>query len=191
MLVLFLLISLSAVVAQPFMLGLKGGTNLTHANSPAFKKGYAWGWEAGAYTGFNIRKFGVQVELLYSWTRVKTVDYSNAKNTGIEGGRKKLDYLSMPILLRFNVTQHFTIMGGPQLNVLAGNNHKLGNGSDAFQNRYSNWVVGFEVNKPDPKKATIYGRYCWGNNFENIGDGKDASVSRFQLGVFLPFINNK
>lgn len=98
---------------------------------------------------------------------ISTVDYVNAQRTGIGPGKKKLNYLSIPFLVRLNLGKYFTINGGPQLNVLVNKDkYKLDNGSEAFKKRYTNW----------------------GDGFENIGDRKDATISRFQLGVFIPIL---
>ncbi|MBN9380826.1 MAG: outer membrane beta-barrel protein [Chitinophagaceae bacterium] len=186
-----LLIISSTVVAQPVFLGIRGGANLSRANGPAFSDQYKLGWEVGPYVGFNLfGVVGLQAEALYSWTRISTVDYVNAQNTGIEPGKKKLNYLSIPFLIRLNLGKYFTINGGPQLNVLANKDkYKLDNGSEAFKNRYTNWVAGFEINIPQAKNKTcLYARYNWGDGFENIGDRKDATISRFQLGVFIPIL---
>lgn len=189
-----LLIISGAAMAQPVFLGLRGGPNLSGAKSPAFSSKYKLGWEVGPYAGFNLFKVvGMQTEVLYSWTRVTTTRYSNARNTGIDAGKKKLNYLNIPILFRLNLGDYFTLNAGPQLNVLTKpDKYKLDNGSDAFKNRYTNWVAGFEINIPSgPRKTLLYGRYNWGNGFENIGDGKEAKITRFQLGIFAPIIGKR
>ena len=195
--ILFFIFSLgvcATVSAQsPILFGVRGGTNFSGAKGDAFTNKLYVGFEVGAYAGINFMpQLGIQVEALYQQTRLSTKDYFVNNGTGIESGNKKLNYFSIPILARFNLSPEFSLIGGPQLNVLTDKDkYLLDNRNVAFKERSSTWIAGFEFITKSRPRVSIYGRVAWGTKIENIGDGTDAKIIRMQLGVVLPIIGNE
>lgn len=98
--------------AQGVSGGLKLGMNLANQTvssgdftvSPSFRPAI----HAGGYlTAMLSEKFGVQPEILYSGQGYKQ-----------NGGTFKVNYITVPVLLRLNFTNVFSIHAGPQIGVL-------------------------------------------------------------------------
>lgn len=181
----------SAYSQPPVFFGIRGGANFTHANSDAFTAKSNLGWEVGPYLGVNfVKPLGLQVEALYTWARLTTYQYGGPN--GIGDGKKRLNYLCIPILVRLNLGPGFSLNAGPQLNLLTDpDKYKLNNNQPAFEKRCASWVLGFEIQSPGPHSVRIYGRAIWGDGVEKIGDGKNATVSRLQIGIFAPIIGGR
>ena len=112
---LFAFVSLFAVGAnaQGISGGVKLGLNLANQTmsgsgytvSPSFRPSI----HAGGYLTLMLsEKFGVQPEVLYSGQGYKQ-----------NGGTLSVNYITVPVLLRLNFTDLFSIHAGPQIGVLA------------------------------------------------------------------------
>jgi hypothetical protein len=112
---LFAFVSLLAVGAnaQGISGGVKLGLNLANQTmsgggytvSPSFRPSL----HAGGYLTLMLsEKFGVQPEVLYSGQGYKQ-----------NGGTLSVNYITVPVLLRLNFTDLFSIHAGPQIGVLA------------------------------------------------------------------------
>lgn len=69
------------------------------------------GFIGGLYLVANLsEKFGIQPELLFSGMGTTSADDSDIKN--------QFNYLSVPLMLRYNVTENVNFQAGPQLGFL-------------------------------------------------------------------------
>ncbi|WP_441764657.1 porin family protein [Flavobacterium sp. W22_SRS_FK3] len=101
----------STVVGPEF--GIKGGVNMSNLYSDSDEindENVLWGFNAGVYAAFPIAdNVFIQPEILYT-TKGAELDYNYA---GIEGTSKfKLNYIEVPLLVRFNLTENFNIHVG-------------------------------------------------------------------------------
>jgi hypothetical protein len=95
--------------------GIKAGLNIANqvytgggfTSSP----GSLLGFHGGVYLHAKMGKFGIQPEAYYSMTGSKPT-FSGASNA------VKTNYISLPILLRWNITDFFNIHAGPQFGLL-------------------------------------------------------------------------
>lgn len=108
-LAIFLTVGLSAQVDM----GIKAGLNLSTINGPDVESfDGRTAFHFGAYFGFTVGdNFTLQPELLYS---IQGSDYSDPD----ESGTVKLDYLNIPIMARFNLSDAFIVEAGPQIGIL-------------------------------------------------------------------------
>jgi hypothetical protein len=181
--VAFLFIA-SASYAQGFRLGAKAGANLTKVSGVSFKDGFETGYQLGGFAEIDFsKKFGIQPELL--WTTSKTTrDTSFSQVYQFKDRNINLDYLTIPVLLRINVSDLLTVNVGPQFGILLNkNNTVLENGRDAFKGGDFAMAGGVQLNL---KALRVYGRYNIGLSNMNDIDNKDEWKSQqLQLGLGL------
>lgn len=177
--------------AQGIRLGLKAGANLNKISGQSFNDGFDLSYHAGGFMEIDLNKsWGIQPEVLWSQTtgkptNFKTVYTSTTFNSTLDASRNiKLDYLSIPVLLRVNVTGMFSLLAGPQYSILINkDNTMLQNGKSAFKNGDFAMVAGAQVNL---KMLRIYGRYNIGLQNINDIDQKDKWTNQ-QMQVGLGF----
>jgi Outer membrane protein beta-barrel domain len=179
--------------AQSFKLGVKVGGNMNKIQGQSFSDGFKFAYHAGAFAEINFnKKWGIQPELL--WNQMGGVPsdfqsvYSTATNVNINSfiNREnvfKLDYLSIPILLRYTtVGGLFTFNVGPQFGVvLKQDKTLLQNGQDAFTGGDFSMVTGLQLNL---LMLRIYGRYNIGlKNINNIDQRDKWTSQQLQIGL--------
>lgn len=190
--VLVLIAVASVSQAQGIRLGVKVGGNLNKISGQSFNDGFDFSYHAGGFLEIDFnKKWGIQPEVLFSQTtskpsNFKTV-YTTAVNPTLSGDDKvKLNYLSIPLLLRYNVGSILSLNAGPQYSILLNNNKNLlQNGQEAFKDGDFALVAGAQLNF---KILRIYGRYNIGLQNINDIDNKDKWTNQqIQLGLGLRF----
>lgn len=190
--VICLLVLTTTVQAQGVRLGIKAGTNLNKIAGQSFNDGFDLSYHFGGFleADFN-KKWGIQPEVLWSQSTGKPSNFSNVYSTSVnpllDGNQQiKLDYLSIPLLLRYNIGGILTLNAGPQFSILLKEDKTLlQNGQSAFKNGDFAMVAGAQLNF---KYLRIYGRYNIGLQNINDIDNKDKWKSQqIQLGLGLRF----
>ena len=137
--ILLFTIAVTSVQAQGgFRLGFKAGANLNQISGQAFNDEFDLSYHLGGFAEIDFNKrWGIQPEVL--WSQSKTTRssgfnsiYQNIANPN--GDQQiKLDYLLIPILLRYNIGKVVTLNAGPQFGLLINqNDNLLLNGENAF-----------------------------------------------------------
>lgn len=180
----FLFISSSAY-SQSFSLGIKAGANLGKIEGHAFKDEFALGYHVGGFATIGLgKKFAIQPEVLFNQINNDTTTHfsdvfrvQNAKDI-------QLKYLSIPILLNYNLSKFLSIQVGPQFGVLLNkNDNLLQNGENAFKPGDFSLVGGLQLNL---LKFRIYGRYVGGvTDINHINNSYTWKPTAIQLGVGL------
>lgn len=173
----------AAVHAQSFEFGAKVGGTFGKIDGESFKSGYNFGIHAGLFAYIGGDKVGVQPELLFNQTNttVKSgnIDAGDVLNQGKKG---HLNYLSIPVLLRYNVVKILSLQAGPQFGILMNKDNSLvQNGQDAFKSGDLALALGAQLNL---NKLKVYGRYNIG--LSNISDATDSDKwknQQFQVGI--------
>ena len=103
----------SVTLAQGFHIGAKAGANLGKINGQSFDDGFKLGYQLGGFAEIDFTKgFGIQPEVLFSQTNTTVTD---EPLSGLKPGADiHLNYLDIPILLRFNAGKLLTFNLGPQ-----------------------------------------------------------------------------
>lgn len=171
--VLFVLISLRPY-AQDFHFGIKAGANLNRFNLPDNVEKKTMGYTFGGFISYDFTKsIGIEVEGLYGRTGIYTSVHKEEAPS-----RKRISYLSIPILLKVNVTDFFSVLAGPQLNQLRNSGrYRSTDGSFAFPSGVrASLTAGVDL-------GPFYFRYLWGSSgFNNLGSERKYGSSQYQAG---------
>ncbi len=187
-----LLVAIASVSqAQGVRLGFKAGANLNKiSSSQSFNDGFDLSYQLGGFleVDFN-KKWGIQPELLWSQSTTKPSNfktlYASVSNPSLNNNDNiKLDYLSIPLLLRYNVGNILSLNVGPQYSILINKDKTLlQNGQSAFKNGDFAMVAGAQLNF---KFLRIYGRYNIGlQNLNDISNNEKWTSQQLQLGLGL------
>lgn len=142
--------------------GLLGSLNfsqfrLTESNPNDVDYDLQTGWSAGAYVNFPVSKvFSIEPQVMYSFYRYKT-----NSTVPLLMNNGKLGFVSVPVLLKFNVGNAFAITAGPQIDILASVDDKNNVAvKDDFKAASFSAFGGVEFMPRGP--VTIFGRYIHG-----------------------------
>jgi hypothetical protein len=171
-------------------LGAKLGANLNKVEGQSFSDGFDLSYHAGAFLEIDFnKKWGIQPEVLWNQTTGRRTNFDNVYSTvaNPNGSEKfKLDYLSIPLLLRYNIGNILTLNAGPQFGILLSEDKTLlQSGESAFKDGDFSMVFGGQINF---KFLRIYGRYNIGLQNINDIDNKDKWTNQqmqFGLGLRL------
>jgi len=162
-------------------LGIKGGANMNKLDGVSYKDKFELGYQLGGFVGYDLSdKIGLQAEVLFNQTNTEVEDGLGSVWGSAFSGDKKLNYVSVPVLLKFFPKSLISVYAGPQFSMLVNKSKSvLENGQELFKSSDFSAVAGLELNL-NPLK--IYGRYVWG--FTDIGEiGGKAKSQQIQFGV--------
>lgn len=171
--------------AQKFNIGLKAGANLGKISGSSFSNEYKLSYHAGAFMSFDFnKKIGIQPEVLFSQNQATTV--SSGVILPPNNADYSLNYLSIPLLLRYKFGKVIVLNVGPQYSILLNNNENVVNsGSNAFKQGDFAMVAGLQL---DFKYLRFYGRYNIGlNNINDLSNSDKWKNEQIQLGVGFRF----
>lgn len=182
-----LLVAGTTVNAQKgFRLGVKAGANLNKIDGQSFDQGFDFSYHAGAFVEYDFSKrWGIQPEVIWSQTSTKRGTNLDAIYSTLPTN-VKLDYLMVPVLLRYSPIGLLSFVAGPQFGVLINkDDNLLQNGQQAFKSGDLSMVLGAQVNL---KVLRVYGRYNIGlQNINDFSDQQKWTNQQVQLGVGLKF----
>jgi len=174
----------SSVFSQGFTFGIKAGANMGKISGQSFKDEYNLGYHAGAFVTIGGKKWAIQPEVLFNQVNTDTATSFN-QITGFNNVSKiQLHYLSIPILINYNISNILALQFGPQFGILIDKNKSLTqNGKDAFKSGDFSVVAGLQLKL---LKFRVYGRYIGGTtDVNNLSNNDTWKVSMIQLGVGL------
>lgn len=181
-----LLFSMVALQAQKgFRLGAKVGANATKLDGQSFESGFNASWHVGAFAELDFtKKLGIQPELLWSQTKSTFVNNVNGLPSTLTTRDVSLNYLSIPLLLRWSPNKLITLNAGPQYSILMDQNKSLlQNGQQAFKTGDFAAVAGLQLNL---QSLRIYGRYVAGmSNINDVGNSDKWRNQQIQVGIGL------
>ncbi|MDQ6814324.1 MAG: PorT family protein [Bacteroidota bacterium] len=176
---------LSIANAQKLGIGGKIGANLNKISGQQFKDGYNLGYFLGGFAEIDLnKKWGIQPEVLWNQVNTRHADNYNAITSSFRDstGTIKLKYLTIPVLLRYNVGSMLTLNAGPQFGILLDQHQTLlKNGQNAFKNGDFSLVAGATINVASLR---IYGRYNIGlSNISDYNKQDNWKSQQVQIGV--------
>jgi hypothetical protein len=183
----FFFACISFASAQSIHAGLKVGSNINKISGQSFKDEFTYGYHAGAFLQIGLgSKWSIQPEVLYNQVNTDTSNrFSELYKLSVNKiSNIKLSYLSIPVLLNYNLGSNFALQAGPQFGVLIDQSRNLlENGKDAFSKGDFSMLAGVQIKL---SSLRIYGRYAVGLNNLNDIDNKDKWKSQsIQLGLGL------
>lgn len=175
----------SAGFSQGFTIGIKGGANIGKLSGKAFKENYTLGYQIGGFVTVPIAgRLAIQPEVLFTQTNVDTASGFDQIYQFNNIGKIKLNSLSIPIMLNFNLNKYLTLQVGPQFGIILDQDKSLlQNGEDAFKQGNFSLAGGVQLNIT---KFRVYGRYVGGlTNLDNVGNKETWNANAIQLGIGL------
>ncbi|SEW39545.1 porin family protein [Chitinophaga arvensicola] len=185
--VLLLICFVTAASAQGLHYGIKADLNMFKLDGEGIKSNYTLGGRLGVYGSYDFsKKWGLQPELLFSQASPKRDDNFSAKyiNTANATANQsvKLTYLTLPVLLRYNVNHLLTINAGPQYSYLIYANENLLNyNRNAFKRGDLGVAAGATFNFDI---LHVYARYVLGlTDVNDIDDRYQWKTQQAQVGI--------
>jgi len=182
--VAILLFFSSSLFSQGLTFGIKAGANMGKISGHSFKDQYNLGYHAGAFVTIGGNKWALQPEVLFNQVNTDTATSFN-QITGFNNISKiKLHYLSIPILINYNISNILALQFGPQFGILMNKNENLvQNGKDAFKSGDFALAAGLQLKL---LKFRVYGRFVGGTtDVNNLSSNDTWKVNAIQLGVGL------
>jgi len=172
--------------SSPVTFGVKGGMNVANLSNTEGSKSKI-GFNAGAFANIPVAEsFSVQPEVLFSTVGAKseTVNKNSLKFN--------LNYISVPVMLQYNVVPDLYLEAGPQFGFLVGSKLKDNNGSvklDKNTLKGFDFGIGIGAGYYFSEALGITARYVAGVSdiIKNNNDGKSVRNNVFQVGLSLRF----
>lgn len=180
-----LLMIISSSFAQNINIGIKGGASLNKLDGKAFKDEFSYGYHLGGFATIGLsKKFALQPEVLFGEVKADTASSFSTVYNFKQVKDVQLKYLTIPILLNYNVSNLLALQAGPQFGILMNKDRNLlQNGQQAFKNGDFSMLGGVQVSL---SKLRVYGRYAIGlTDIKNIGNQDEWKSQSIQLGVGL------
>lgn len=173
--------------AQGVRIGAKLGANLNKVSGKSFSEEFDLSYHVGGFLEIDIsKKIGLQPEVYFNQaTATRSTEFGTIYSANPNANTDiKLNYLSIPILLRYNVGKMVTLQAGPQFSILMNNDKTLlQNGQEAFKGGDFAMAGGVTLNL---KMLRVYGRYNIGlSNINDIDDRDEWKSQQLQLGIGL------
>ncbi|WP_205514419.1 porin family protein [Longitalea arenae] len=175
------------VHAQKFHFGAKLDASYSALDGKGVQNKYSPGFQAGGFFEYNITKhWAIQPELLYTWSQYKKssdfMTYYNNYGRSSANEKIKLAYISIPLLVRFNLNKLISVMAGPQYSHLVFDDENLlKSGRQAFKNAAWSANLGAQVNL---SSVGFYARYNRGlSDINNIDNRYEWKSDQIQVGV--------
>ena len=181
---MFCLLATSAITvnAQKLHVYAKAGANFTKIDGKEFNDEYKTGFHVGGAVEIGISKsISLQPELHYS--ELKTISINSVITPGFNVNNEvKLNYLSIPLLLKINATKVLSLHVGPEYSILVNNDEDLlTNGKEAFKSGNFSMIGGVQINLSN---INIYGRYNVGlSSIEDAPSTDKWKSQQIQVGI--------
>jgi len=129
-LVAIIALSVNAQKKGDIQFGVKAGLNVSTV-------GDDYGDDFNAKAGFHIgglveipiaKKFAIQPELVFSTQGAKSNGHYYRNNR--HDATLRLNYINIPVLLKYNITKQFTVEGGPQVGIRVSSKIKGNDGTN-------------------------------------------------------------
>ena len=187
---LILILVLSNNLEAQIKFGVKGGVNIAKEkfkeSSTTIESANTQSFHAGVFLQLKSSKyFSFQPELVYSRE-------GGEFNDSRFRGNDELNYINLPLLIKFHPIKYFNLVAGPQLGFLHTSKGRI-NGFDREKENYkplnTSIAVGAGINVS--KEFEFYARYNIG--FENIneiaGSNIEITLQTLQFGIAISLVN--
>jgi hypothetical protein len=185
----FVLVCAINLMAQGLGFGIKAGANISNTNISSDQYSLdtksKFGFHGGVFVTFMFSdKLGVQPELLYS-TQGSEYDESTFD------GALSMDYINIPVLLRYNINEMFSVHVGPQFGILVKAEEEINGNTEDIKDDFksSDVSAAFGVEVDLPAKLGFGARYVIGlsNVLADAGSFGDAELKNGVIQVYVKF----
>jgi len=169
----------NSMIAQNVDFGLKTGLNISNFTGGDVGKNSLFGFHVGGFAEFKLNeKFSLQPELLYS-----------TQGTEVENLVKiKVDYLAIPLLVKYYLSEKFSIEAGPQASFLVNDKAEFDDSSipdadiDASSFDFGlNAGLGYNFN------SNLFAQVRYNYGITTVGENPDVKNSVFQMSLGYKF----
>lgn len=180
--IIFSIFLSSSLFSQGISFGIKAGANMGKIDGHSFKDEYNLGYHVGAFATIGAGKWAIQPEVLFNQVNTDTATNFNQITQLHNVGQIQLRYLSIPIMLNYNLSNILAIQAGPQFGVLIDKSKNLvQNGKDAFKSGNFSLAAGLQLKV---LKFRLYGRFVGGlSDLNNLNNNDTWKVQMIQVGV--------
>ncbi len=182
------LLIITSSFAQTFHFGIKGGLSINKNTGKSFNEEFSYGYHVGGFATVGLSgKLSIQPEVLFNQINIDTSSSFSSVYQFNKINNIKLHYLSIPLILNYNVAKILDLQVGPQFGVLIDQNKNLlQNGNDAFKKGDFSMLAGVQLKF---LKFRVYSRYAVGlNNLDNVGDKDKWKSQTIQVGVGIALL---
>lgn len=170
--------------SQGLTFGVKGGVSMNKFSGKSFDQEFSFGYHAGVFATLGMgKKISLQPEFLFNQVNTDTASNFSAVYPNFNKVKNiQLKYLTIPVLINFNLSNLFALQLGPQFGILIDQDKDLlQNGGDAFKKGDFSMVGGLQVKL---LKFRVYGRYVVGlSDISNVTNSDEWKNQSIQLGV--------
>ena len=180
-------LAITLTKAQGFRIGVKAGANGSKISGQSFTDEFKLSYQAGLFMEIDFnKKWGIQPEVLISQSQGSVVNNGTVLVNPNVNTNYSLNYLNIPILLRYKIGKLLVLNAGPQYSILLNNDNTLfANGQNAFKNGDFAMVGGVQLNF---NFLRIYARYNIGlNNLNDLNNSENWKSQQIQVGIGLRF----
>jgi len=167
--------------ASPVRFGLKAGLNVSNLNDNDSKA--KAGFYGGVFANIPVASdFSVQPELLYNGLGAKDQTYSSLK--------LNLDYISVPVMVQYNILPALYVEAGPQFSFAISQKVKGDGGSADVNEVFKNFDLGLGLGAGYyfEQRFGITARYVAGlTDIVENNPGDAVRNGAFQIGVAYKF----
>jgi Outer membrane protein beta-barrel domain len=189
------LVALCSVLsfAQGISGGVRAGVNLANIKSSGSGVSITSDTKVGLLLGGYLKimiseKFGIQPELVYSQLGGSTSFSGFGQTTTTTSN---LNYLSVPIMARYNITENFNLQAGPQLAFLLSASDKSGSAAAVdIKEQLNSLDLGLAFGLGvDFGKFNAGARYALGlsNLVKNVQAGSDGKSTNNTIQLFVGY----
>ena len=180
--IIALMLISSSLFSQGITLGIKAGANMGKIDGQSFKDEYNLGYHVGAFVTVGTGKWSLQPEVLFNQVNTDTATDFNQITQLHNVGQIQLRYLSIPVMLNYNLSNILAIQAGPQFGVLIDKSKNLvQNGQDAFKSGDFSLAAGLQLKI---SRFRAYGRFVGGlTNLNNLNNSDTWKAQMIQLGI--------
>ena len=175
-------------------LGLKGGLNISNVDASGFAEGINFENKAltsghfGVFARFKLLgTLAIQPEILYSMQGF-TLECSASEIGFSQDFKLKMNYIQVPIMLKFYPVSGFNLQAGPQIGYLASAKFMGEDFKEELQSTH--WALNVGAGYDFPFGVGLDARYCIGltNVIEDFRDGNGSNKSNvFTISVSYCF----
>tara|TARA_R100001369_G_scaffold91087_1_gene131415 strand:+ start:34 stop:591 length:558 start_codon:yes stop_codon:yes gene_type:complete len=169
----------NSIIAQDVNFGLKTGLNISNFTGGDVDRNNIFSFHVGGFAEFELnKKFSLQPELLYSRQG------SEAENSI----KIKVDYLVIPLMAKYYLSEKFSLEAGPQVSFLVNDKAEFNNSSIAdAETDASSFDFGLNLGFGYNINSNLFAQARYNYGITTVAENPDIKNSVFQISLGYKF----